>query len=432
MSERYNLTLLGTLEIVEIYIELDIPLLFLCRNVSSPTNMYLVTQSEDSEERQAWLYAPITLHQLMSLRKRQTPVHDIYKGRGVLNSYRVSYTSTDLEPVVDVVVAEDLRDSELPLKGYFLPEECPLIDLEEILMPAWTAAESGTGRVELWKEHEGRHFLNVDQFFEKDNRLSRQLKCPVMVFKIEFLNGIFAEAPIAPLGGILESLQQLVYAIGQSLTGRPNQRGAFPSDVQDNFQLDAAGFGGGSFAILIRANKSSNLFNESPLDAVLEQISNLLDTGDNIQELFSLVKSMKGRVASSYLDFLNRVSKYAQHVSTDWDSPSQAYPKHSRLSNSSARTASRSLKELVSQESKEISVLGTLVAFDITNNTYALVEEISAKKYSGKVHESILGGKIRLVISGSYYATLEEIEEVTSAGDTKYKYVLIGLEYNLQ
>lgn len=112
-------TLLGKLDIIEIYEYHDKPLLFACRNATY--THYMVVQETVHPDYEAWLYAPISPSRFEQARSGVIDLHDVFKHSEDGFVFWVKIPTESLNPiVVQTLPTDQLTDDQIPDVGEFL------------------------------------------------------------------------------------------------------------------------------------------------------------------------------------------------------------------------------------------------------------------------------------------------------------------------
>ncbi len=107
-------TILGKLEVLEIYEFYDIPILFLCSNQYG--HHYLVLSISETDEYNVWIYAAISKKRLKAVRAGAIDLYDAFKQTEDACIFKVTTLSTEPDTVT-TVMCDDLRSEWLPTKG---------------------------------------------------------------------------------------------------------------------------------------------------------------------------------------------------------------------------------------------------------------------------------------------------------------------------
>lgn len=76
MADILNIPGLGKLEIVEVYIYYDQPVLFSCKNAAG--HLYLVLAADENDQYETWLYAAVSVERLNHIRSGAIDLHDAF------------------------------------------------------------------------------------------------------------------------------------------------------------------------------------------------------------------------------------------------------------------------------------------------------------------------------------------------------------------
>ena len=258
-----KLTLLGQIEIIEVYDFYDKPVLFSCKNKSGLIFIVLCIDSSDSSE--IWLYAPISSSRFQSVIKGEVELRHIFTDTEDAFVYQVEIPYEDGINVI----AKNVGCNEIP--NEYLPELGQFI-------------------------HSEYHPIEV---------VSTQKRREIIDFVLQFPNQDIQEAPVGDLGLILSSLQETIDAIGQIKLGKSESH-IIPFEVKQKTQVVMSGVFSGSFGMRLEGSvyeEDSLGLGESFLGQCLKEFIQLINLGADTEELPAKLNVLKKKTAFKYTEF---------------------------------------------------------------------------------------------------------------------------------
>ncbi|MEH2170674.1 MAG: DUF6575 domain-containing protein [Nostoc sp.] len=134
MSFLPERTILGQLEIIEVYDFSDKPVLFSCKNKSGLIFTVLCVDSSDSAE--IWLYAPMSSSKFQRVVQAGVELRDIFIDTEDAFVYQVEIPyEDDLNVVVKTVDCNEIPDGYLPGLGQVIEsqENCNDTNIENLI-----------------------------------------------------------------------------------------------------------------------------------------------------------------------------------------------------------------------------------------------------------------------------------------------------------
>ena len=386
-------TVLGRLHIETVYQFYDIPRLFTCSNMAGLR--YLVLSVFDDYETFKWLYLPISNDRLSTLISKGLMLRNAFLEPEDGYLYMIEsdfYGKTS----VHHILPEQIDDQDLPEEGVYLEStENPHIGLGAI--DADQAAESSR------RETYNLHLYPWD----------------TMLPEIDAQN----------LGGILTSFQELANALGQYCKGGVTLKGAIPADILEATKFRPTQIFNGSFGIQLKSKSTSDLFYSSLASDVLLELTNLIGSRDNEDNISNKLHELKGRVASKYRIFLREVSKLDSSMKLHWGSPNKDRGRVISLSKQEIRRAFELVSKIDIDMSESVTFRAELLGLDVKTKRYRVRHLDDNEDYSGKILDESLDAVRHSEISGIYNVTLKKIIETNSSSGSEYtKWVLVGLE----
>ena len=382
---------LGTLEVVEIYDYFDEPLFCACMNERE--QRFVVLLAASNTDSKTWLYAPVSPGRLSALRDGKLPTYDVFRGVEAGAIFRATWRRTDRTWDATWVEAASVPDEMLPDPGVLL---------------------------ELEPEEDTDKIPDVD-------RLSHQLRRDVVAIRIKLPNRNDHEAPASLVGPVITSLQQTLNSISQFTLARPTDRAPIPAKVLEKVQFDVASTFPGSFGIELHAHFPADLFGESPVVAVVEQLIKLIEATKDAAALRAKLAELSGRLPSKYRDLLNALAA-VETVDVSWGSPKAGAGGRASLTKAHVMGGLTVLGTLDRREPQQYTVVARLIGINVRTKAYELYDEVEHVKYSGRVDDAAMGAASTATVNRVYSALIRETEEVGPSGETEAKYRLLALD----
>ena len=115
-----QLTNLGKLEIIEIYVYYDIPCLFSCKNLTG--HIFLAVWIDETEVEDIWLYVPVSGQRFQSIRSGEIDLRDAFLKSEDSFVYKVTIPRENIPSLVETIQRDRLNEDWLPAAGEYL--EC--------------------------------------------------------------------------------------------------------------------------------------------------------------------------------------------------------------------------------------------------------------------------------------------------------------------
>lgn len=385
-------TILGKLEIFEVFEHYDFPRIFSCKNQTS--HIYVVVSVNDYEETLEWIYLPVSLSRYNALCENGISLRS-----GILESENgfvfVVETNFNGTAKVEYRIPEQVNESDLPSETYKLsshlpPEDSPFdIDVSRL---------ARASRREAFNYH----------IFPMDHRRH--------------------EIPARKLGAVLSTSQELIDALGQAMDGNPTVRGAIPAEILIKTRVNVCHVFKGSFGVQFQASQQSDLFDGSLISAALEELGSLVLAADSEDRLSNKLHSLKGRVASKYRRLLKELNDIESGIRLDWGSVSKGRGGVFELTKEQVSRAYTIVDRIDIAMADELVVHGCLVGFNSRTKRYEILSSDDQKGYSGKVSAEAVISVEHPAIGSNYFASLRMLVETqSSSGDELIRWVMVGL-----
>ena len=386
-------TILGNLRIETVFQFYDIPRIFSCSNNSGAK--FLVLSVFDDYESFKWLYLPVSVDRLSTI-----------VNKGILLRKAL------LAPEDGFLYEVESNFAGESTVRHVLPEQVPLEDLpdENVYLESKDRTHLGLGAVnaDLAAASSRRETYNL-HFYPWDTKLP--------------------EIDARDLGGILTSFQELANALGQYCKGDVTLKGAIPVDILEATKFRATQIFEGSFGLQLKSKSTSDLFHGSLASDVLLELTNLIESRDNEDNISNKLHELKGRVASKYRSFLREVSKLDSPMKLHWGSPNNERGRILSLSKQEIKKAFDLVSKIDIDMSESVTFRAELLGLDIKTKRYRVRHLNDNEDYSGKILEGSIDAVRHSEINGIYRVTLKKIIETNFSSGAEYtKWALVSLE----
>jgi hypothetical protein len=381
-------SVLGTLEIVEIYIYYDGPRLFACRNKAQ--QIFLAIWMNDNE----WLYVPVSPSRFQSVRSGAITLFEAIRHAEDKSVLEVKMSLEGQTLSVRDIPCEDLPADWLPDPG----ERLAYGDAKSNFLSSASQLERDSGRevffIRLYENQPGR-----------------------------------SEVPAKRLGPLLFTFQEALDALGQSIAGESTNRGPIPAGMLVATQMSLVSTEAGSFGLTLAASSIQSLFGNTVAADALDGFVSLIEIGSDIQKLTEQLVKLKTRAASKYRKFLREVVSTNTDLTIDWNSARPGRGRKARMPISTAVDALAAVEGIETKLSEQLQVECVLVGLNIRKRTYEINEVREQKKYSGRIADEAVSDVQHARINDRYTATLRENFETNPVtGEEKSKWELVALK----
>jgi hypothetical protein len=112
-------TILGKLNLIEVYEFYDMPILFACENKAGHT--YLAVWVDEAVDKDTWLYVSLSRKRFQRIRAGEIDLHDAFaKSEDEIVLEVIIYRNPNRESQVEPLSIQDLDENWLPLSGDYL------------------------------------------------------------------------------------------------------------------------------------------------------------------------------------------------------------------------------------------------------------------------------------------------------------------------
>jgi hypothetical protein len=358
-------------------------------------HFFLAIWVDETSDFDRWLYAPISLQRLGDLKLGGIDLRSAFSRaeNGFVFDVKVFYDNS--LPNIQTLACLDLTDDLLPVEGEFLKYDSQSI----------TPKKAEASRTAIQRN---REVLDLTFNFPPLHR---------------------TEAPIANLGIILQSFQNLIDAIGQVKTGHEPVPGKIPLRITEKTELAIAGTFPGSFGVEIIALSPDNLFGESLVREAIEEFIGLIKVGSKIEPLRERLLGLRGRSISRYRHLLKGLVAAGTGVGIEWGSPQTDKGGVATLPLTTAKAIIAILDQITTELPVEYRITGELIGANKRTATYEIKDLRDNQKYAGKVLEEARQDIAEAKLTGIYVAIIrEKVEVFPITGVEKIEYELVSLK----
>ncbi|MEH2118964.1 DUF6575 domain-containing protein [Nostoc sp.] len=393
MSFLPERTILGQLEIIEVYDFYDKPVLFSCKNKSGL--IFIVLCVDSSEFAEIWLYASMSSSRFQSVVQGGVELRDIfiYTEDAFVYQVEIPYED-DLNAVVKTVDCNEIQDEYLPGLGQ---------------------------RIQSKDNYDDPNIETV----------STQRRREILDFVLQFPEKEIAEAPVGDLGLILYSLQETIDAIGQIKQGKSESH-IIQQEVKQKTQVVMSGVFSGSFGMRLQGNvyeEDSLGLGESFLGQCLKEFIQLINLGANTEELPPKLNVLKSKTVFKYTELLKALTRIGiSKLHIDWASPGKKV-QTGEIELETMFKVLDVIKNTKLRAETEIYVNVILTQINYSSRTTTLQEVGSRKKYKCFIADSAIKDVETITKTIVYVATIQDYVILSPVIDKeKHEYELLSLK----
>lgn len=389
-------TILGVLTLLEVYSFYDVPRLFSCRNRAD--QIFLAVWVDEREHGDTYLYAPLSQNRFAQIRSGGIDLATAFKESEDGFVFKVEHffrSDESQNSVVEQVACADLSDDELPEPG------------ERLALDTKTLPELDRPNL---------------------GRAAQQNRRDIIAFGFEFPGMTRSEAPIRSANPIIAYFQDMIDALGQSLSGKATTRGRIEQPILSQTELALVGTAGGSFVFQIVPTSGGDMFGESLVQRSMMKFMSLLELGDSADGLRETLIPLQARVASRYRIMLECMEKTNISIKIDLASHRTGQLRSVSIDRAKLSQILEIVANVESEVSEHRDIDAKLIAANLTTKTFSLEETRSGHKFSGKVVGDAQDQIKTAKLSAAYRANLIIVRETSSmTDDHKVKYRLADL-----
>jgi hypothetical protein len=388
-------SILGRLEILEVYEFYDKPCLFSCRNMAE--QIYLAIWVDETATSDSWIYASVSVERLEQILAGSIELRDSFVKAEDDFVFEIFIDKDSSDSNVTRIRCSDLTDDKLPNVGEFLniTSEATIFSLKKKIA----------------------------------HRTANKLRKPILNIAFSFPGLNTMQAPTMALGNLLHSTQYLIDALGQFKAGEPTVKGSIANKITRATQLDVIGTFAGSFGIEMTSAAQPDLWGDSLAEDAMETFLELISAGDDSEELRNLLLKIKPRAVSRYCVFLKRLIDSKVSFIAEWGSFNSGKGSTAEMHLADAKRILNIVTQVEEEVPQEYNIEGELVGVNKRTKYFEIWDvKNKDKKYSGRILDSAISQAETATLSEVYTATLREIVEVSpNTGAEKPKYQLVCL-----
>jgi hypothetical protein len=386
-------TILGTLEVLEVYIQYNGARLLACKNQASKIFLALWVDEEDHYD--LWLYMLVSLDRLQAIRTGEISLHEAFSEAETHSLYELTYFCESSEWSATEIALEDLDRDCLPLEGTYLecdPETLPKVDSQKIIKNAISRS---------------REFINLVLYPVSERHPN--------------------EFPALGLGRILAAFQSLINELS---TFKNIASGINSKEIIKKSELNTLVFTQSSFQIELASTFfEADLFGNSIAGDATEQIFDLITIGSNINDLQNSILKGNKKIAKRYKEFLESLYTTGTGIKIEWGSPTINRGGSIEADLPSINRTLEVMNRIESLEIKQIDVLGDLFKVDRIGWKFGISDLSTNQAYKGDILEEAKSDARTATISRIYRALVREVPEINpTTHDVKTKYELLALK----
>jgi hypothetical protein len=386
-------TLLGTLEVLEVYIQYNGARLLACKNEASKIFLALWVDEEDHYD--LWLYMLVSLDRLQAIRTGEISLREAFSEAETHSLYQLTYLYSTSEWSTREIALEDLDQDCLPLEDAYLecdPETLPTVNSQRIIKNAISRS---------------REFINLVLYPTSERHPN--------------------EFPALGLGRILAAFQSLINELSAF---KHIASGINLKEIIKKSELNTRVFTQSSFQIELASTFfEADLFGNSIVGDATEQIFDLIAIGSNIDNLQNSILKGNKKIAKRYEEFLESLDTTGTGIKIEWGSPTINRGGSIEANLRSIHKTLEVIKRIDSLEIKQINVLGNLFKVDSKGWKFGITDHENNQHYKGNILEEAKADASTATIGRIYRALVREVPEISpTTNEVKTKYELLDLE----
>jgi hypothetical protein len=385
-------SILGLLEIVEVYETHDVPRLFLAEN--NIGQQFIALWVDYDDETETWFYLPVSTARLNIIRFGEIDL-------------RVAFRESEVSYVWKATV--HLRTGEWTVIG------CPSAPLLDEFLPD----EGQRIRVPEDSPHAPRSSSLSD--------LAIGSRRDALAVALYFARKYKYQAPVRELGQFMEALQEQLDVLGQHRRGKFGPGGSVSADILQHTQVVFDSTFPSSFGMKLVASLPPDLAGESLAAIALQDLMIIISMDD--RQLPGFLKETHNRVAVKYRKFIESLLDNEAGLSLVWQRPNNKNVVRASLTYERAVEVYGIVSAVQDEAVDTIMLRGILNAVNLRTHHYEISTPDGKKRFAGKILPSALGQASSATMSLLYDAVIHMTVEVTTAsGAQKYSYYLVDLK----
>ncbi|MEH2449391.1 MAG: hypothetical protein V7K18_27495 [Nostoc sp.] len=238
------------------------------------------------------------------------------------------------------------------------------------------------------------------------------------------------------MGIVLNSLQDLFDAVGQSESGKVSENGRIQKEIIEKTELSVFETFQGSFGIKLALAPHPQQLNflERPIgERVTETFIQLIKFSNTVDKgmLKEYLLKLKRRSASRYRKFLMTLINSEANFYFDWGSVNPEKGGKAVLNFDNVIQTIDFINKMEVEDPAEYTVNGQLIAANKNTSNLEIETFQDKKRYIGKANSKVVNNKeIELTIGRFYTAKIQEISSINpTTAEEKTEYTIIDLLY---
>ncbi len=224
------------------------------------------------------------------------------------------------------------------------------------------------------------------------------------------------------------NLQRLIDALGQAKEGNPTSRGSVPDSVRAQTQLDVVGSYSGSLGIRFESRAVDDLFGESLTRGSLDGLFELLEARNNLDELTAQLRTLKGRVAKNYKDFLSTIDVGIHLASLTWIGPRTNNPREALIDEQLARSIVAQIAVVEDSLQEEMVIEGNFIGGSLRTLRFEIQTRDSNERLTGTISDTARDGVEHITLGSPCRAVIwPELHIVEATGEERTTYTLMDI-----
>jgi hypothetical protein len=384
-------TQLGTLELLEVYVQYNGPRLLSCKNQAN--KIFLALWVDEEEESDLWLYMLVSHERLIAIRKGEMSLHEAFSNPESNYVYELTYINSNSQWSVEKKSIESISHDCLPLEDTFIEchlENLPSLELQDVNQNA------------ISKTREIVNLVLEPLFSDYQNEISA-----------------------IKLGEILSTFQLLIYQLVTPLKRRP--LGEIPIKEETNFNVFATS--PGSFKVKLASSSfNPDMYDNSLAGDAVEKLLNLIMMRGDTNNLQEFMLGLHKKTVVKYQSFLEAVVSSGSGLRIEWGSPSLTRGSSISVDIQSIQGTIEVIKKIELLEQREINIIGNLFMADNISWKFGIEDINSGISYKGDIRTEAQGYAGTATIGRLYSATIIEFPKINPlTSETKNSYTLIAL-----
>ncbi|MCY0905801.1 DUF6575 domain-containing protein [Arthrobacter sp. H14-L1] len=346
-------TVLGPLEISEVFFEHDGPRLFVAQNRAG--NLYLANCVDEDEEEytETYLYVSVSRDRMNLVRSGYIPLREVYTQAEDRFVYKITaeYGKADPGNRLETIPADQIQDDWLPLAEARL-------EIATETLPSFNPEK-----------------------FRADSEGEFRTRIALEIFPVDMLR---TEVSLRSMSRLAGSFQDTVDSLAQEERGRPTARGLIPEEILQESELVFTGAQAASFVMVLAPKSSPTLIGHDLVNKSTGRLLELLQAADSQEELTRLLGGYGIRARSKFRSLLTMLS--------DDETGAGVFLADHRGQLSVAKIGLESVRNALSiidnrspdSEKLELSRV-TLVGVNLRTGIFELFDNVAGQRYSGQM-----------------------------------------------